>query len=729
MNKYYIIGLIFFIVLSFVLIAYKIWYRPSTGKSKPDDVNGGIGVNLGSWLNMETWMFDFPPFKPQSNDTGVSDFGNTVPNMTNYQRGELGTIREVNGDSGVFDENIPPSDRSDAPAGKIFMKNWWKTWLSSGDNQAIKNIQQSKNPVPDDMFSIFKNKILTNKMNFHRVPIGYWTFSDWNNVKERGFKESKNVNEVEPELWYNNEGFVVGGKKYLTQLLNFIKTDPELQKENIKFILDLHALPGVQTANSDFTGWNTGVQNSMPTPPNKLFSGGTWQTDQSQYPIQNDSKRNGINWVYPGPLPGSVDGITAFSGYTNWVEHSIEIIKRITNFVKDNNFEDLIYGIEAANEPASDNGRVVISWEGSSGTPIDNNYLNVIVNYLKSCYQYLNSTLPDQKFIISVISNSFYGNGEDVTNLINTVKNNTKSIDQSNIIIDTHRYLNWGFIPDFQTADAQTSINAITNGQNSYDVPNTLSYKASWKKYKTIQGEWSIAIDNNNKIPTESEAASLFGSQVRLIKSQPNLVAGCYWMLRAGYGLYYTDNLIQYKPGRAWNNSGDTPGDPWQHKDWIWSYANLMLKYPNLWSASLLGASVSPGSPVSRAVSPGSPVSRVVSPGSQVSRVSPIPVSGITTCYLNADSKGFEGADNTGTMVPNGNISLEACGNKCKEESSCTYYKSGPGQWCELYQGTKFASDSKWNSFVSQVNNGKFGKFNGGDGTKYYTGISPTRCT
>ena len=106
----------------------------------PNGTKNQIGINLGSWLVMESWMFDYPPFKPQANSSGKSDFGGKVPNKTNYQRGELGTIREVNGDSGVFNGNIPPTDRSDAPAGKQFMENWWKTWLSTGNNTQIKQI-------------------------------------------------------------------------------------------------------------------------------------------------------------------------------------------------------------------------------------------------------------------------------------------------------------------------------------------------------------------------------------------------------------------------------------------------------------------------------------------------------------------------------------------------------------------------------------------------------------
>ena len=549
--------------------------KPSTGTKNQ------IGINLGSWLTMETWMFDYPPFKPQANSSGKSDFGGKVPNKTNYQRGELGTIREVNGDSGVFNGNIPPTDRSDAPAGKQFMENWWKTWLSTGDNTQIKQIQESPSPTPQAMFSVFKDQVLSGKMDFHRIPIGYWVFSDWSNVNERGFKENRSPSAPEPQTWYNNEGFVVGGKKYLTTLFNFIKSDPELSTQGIQFVLDLHALPGVQTANSDFDGWNTGVQNSFPPPPSKLFSGGTWQTTPDQYPIQNDPKRNNINWVYPGPLPGT-SGVTAFSGFQNWVDHSVTIVSRICDWVTQNNFEDLVFGIEPANEPASDDGRVVVSWNGNSGKAIDNSYINIIKAYLKTCYGVVSNKLSGTNFIISVIANSFYGNGEPVSGLLSS----TSSGENNNtpIVIDTHRYLNWGFIPSFNAQGASASVDAILGGQDTYDVPNTLSYNAPWKTHKSIQGEWSIAINNNGTVPSPDEAAELFGYQVNLIRSQQNLVGGCYWMLRAGYGLIYTNNIIQYKPGLAWNNSGPNPGDPWQNKDWVWSYGNIMFKFPNLWS-------------------------------------------------------------------------------------------------------------------------------------------------
>ena len=79
--------------------------KPIVPKHQDKGTHNQIGVNLGSWLTMETWMFDFPPFKPQANSNGLSDFGGKVPNNTNYQRGELGTIREVNGDLGVFNGN------------------------------------------------------------------------------------------------------------------------------------------------------------------------------------------------------------------------------------------------------------------------------------------------------------------------------------------------------------------------------------------------------------------------------------------------------------------------------------------------------------------------------------------------------------------------------------------------------------------------------------------------
>lgn len=338
---------------------------------------------------------------------------------------------------------------------------------------------------------------------------------------------------------------------------------------------------------------------------------------------------------------------------------------------------------------------------------------------LTNCYNIINQKLPSTNFLISVIADSFYGNGESTKQLQETVSG---GINGPPIVIDTHRYLNWGFIPSFNAQNASNSLNAIKSGQNTYDVPNTLSYNAPWKNYKSIQGEWSIAINNNGDVPTADEAANLFGSQIDLIRSQSNLLGGCYWMLRAGYGLVYNNNLIQYKPNRAWNNSGEAPGDPWQNNDWVWSYANLMFKYPKLWSV-VTNSSTPPASSTPS-------VPSVSSVPSTPSTPQPVPssLSNLTACTVNADSKGYGGVDPTGKFVPNGNISLESCGNKCTEDSSCTYYKSGPGQWCELFYGNKFSTDAKWNDFVSQVDSGKFGKFQGGGGVKYYTGITPDRC-
>jgi len=296
---------------------------------------------------METWMFSNFPMKPQSGDSGspksVYGQGGNAP------RGELGAIRAVNGDDrdsthGVFDGNVPPTSRSDGPQAKDFMTRHWKSWLSQSHDISNKTVDGWEiGKTESSMFSIIDEHCTS--MNILRIPLGYWLFSDWKNPKERGILEKSDKSSNEPEVWYNNEGFVVGGKKYLEALLQYIKNSPKLK--HIRVILDLHALPGVHTACSDFAGWNTGAFSGNPQ-HGIFFAGGTWFTDFKSFPIQNDKQRaNGkVNWVYPGPLPGA-PGVTAYSGFDNWIEHSIQIFTRMCEFAEKHS--DVVYAVECVN--------------------------------------------------------------------------------------------------------------------------------------------------------------------------------------------------------------------------------------------------------------------------------------------------------------------------------------------------------------------------------------------
>ena len=135
-----------------------------------------IGINLGSWLCMETWIFDTPYFKPcygfNHDNTDRGTCAGKIPDGTteNYQRGELATIREINqvvasklsfplpdgidsfpsnpGEVNqtwtMFKDNIPPIGRiepdANAPTqynidGAInLMQMFWSTFLTKNDN-------------------------------------------------------------------------------------------------------------------------------------------------------------------------------------------------------------------------------------------------------------------------------------------------------------------------------------------------------------------------------------------------------------------------------------------------------------------------------------------------------------------------------------------------------------------------------------------------------------------
>ena len=111
-----------------------------------------IGINLGSWLCMETWIFDTPYFNPCFDGDGKGNAGNCAGKISdgtteNYQRGELATIREYNQVANgnhtpgqadqtwtMFTKNIPPIGRVEPDAldstadGAIkLMKMFWST--------------------------------------------------------------------------------------------------------------------------------------------------------------------------------------------------------------------------------------------------------------------------------------------------------------------------------------------------------------------------------------------------------------------------------------------------------------------------------------------------------------------------------------------------------------------------------------------------------------------------
>ena len=98
-------------------------------KDDPYGSNNMIGINVGSWLNLETWIFDSKFFMPCTSSDANGDV--TIWSATgNYQRGELGTVREINrvasssaaagsggNDWATFNGNIPPPNRVEPPQG------------------------------------------------------------------------------------------------------------------------------------------------------------------------------------------------------------------------------------------------------------------------------------------------------------------------------------------------------------------------------------------------------------------------------------------------------------------------------------------------------------------------------------------------------------------------------------------------------------------------------------
>ena len=305
-------------------------------KDSPYSDNNRIGINLGGWICIETWIHDTKYYMPQIINNNGPNFKNPVSNGNNYQRAELGTIREINNNTPIngkisntpgnpsedwssFNYNIPPTNRVEPISGgaKDFMSMHWATFLSTKINNTksvnINDLFDKDYNIkisPEEIFGILLKDDILKRFNLFRIPIGYWTFSKWISkdgesiYDERSPYESKDATN-EPPLWYNNEGFLTGPKgpkQYLKILLNLIKK----YSADSKVILDLHALAGVQAANSDFAGWNTGVVGGLPK--NNSYISGTWITtdNMSIVPINNDNyrKTNKINWVYPGPCPG-----------------------------------------------------------------------------------------------------------------------------------------------------------------------------------------------------------------------------------------------------------------------------------------------------------------------------------------------------------------------------------------------------------------------------------------
>lgn len=652
--------------------------------NKKEDVyseNNSIGINIGGWINMETWIHDTKFYMPQVKNNNPYQVNTSLPNGNNYQRAELATIREVNNqytnknntgnpnlEYSLFNDNIPPTNRIEPKEGgaKTFMSLHWATFLSDlvNDKQSTTfsdifddnyNLKKTK----EEIFGIILRDDILKRFNLFRIPIGYWAFSKWNSDSGNSNSERSpyEINsEKEPPLWYNNEGFLSGPNGSILYLKLFIELIKE-HSPNSKIILDLHALAGVQAANSDFAGWNTSVIGGIPS--NKSYIAGTWINNEiinstnGFIPINNDPNRknNKINWVYPGPLPGdnvtdtqTTKSVSAYSGFTDWIQYNEKIFERICQWIKDNNYEDMIYGITPANEPSQDSGKMTYSnkttdililpkTNGSkvNYSPEGKMYIDNIINYHIKCNEIINQYLPSKNLIVSLITDSFYGNGGNLNVLYDKLIENSNK----NIIFDCHRYSNWGFIPSFTPVNVNDSYKSITSNIEG-STENTLSTGGPWtnysytdgklvnnqkQPYKTIIGEWAPAVnnnylmqnmgtlndnicgyDNNQKCNQLSTVFKIFNSTLNLwIKnSSPCLIGSSFWMLRVGYGMdydilnekiSYINNFHGANKSYTWNYCGEIfdsdgnltnksvlPGGPelyWNNFNWIWSYVNL----------------------------------------------------------------------------------------------------------------------------------------------------------
>ena len=626
-----------------------------------------IGINLGSWLCMETWIFDTPYFKPcysfnqDQTDRGTCNDCNVKGVTQNYQRGELGTIREYNQvaskkhnpgqgtqEWSIFKYDIPPTNRvepdalnssndgADGADGAIkLMQMFWSTFLTTNNNNIqYKDIfgESPNGNVKEgyNLFSIIEDQEVIGRFNLFRIPIGYWAFSHWKKPNERSYVYNANPQTSEPDIWYNNEGFLSGekaSKYYLEKFMEYAK------KNNAKVLIDLHACAGVSSPDQDFAGWNTGAPDS--NPGKGAYTGGTFFPEGIKdgdgkfiLPINDDDYRHtdNVNWVYPGPLPKDTLSSTnpiKYSGYKNWMEYNQEIIGRICDWIKKKQYEDIVYGITCANEPSADAGNsgkqlyyapqkniYLPSTAHNPNSPLCNTnddisykigreYFNNIAKYHKNCYSIINTKLRDTniKFIVSLIANSWYGNGGNVQPLydyLNSVQNS-----KLEIIFDNHRYLNWGFIPDFNKDYIKDNVQSIYSGQQG-NVSNTLYTDGTWTKYnntgnhninnnndsgrpyKTIIGEWSIATVNNDENSANYEPLNEnYMKNIKYYKSYPKtsitetikmklsllylfqqqinswhntdsgynnecIIASCLWMLRTGYGLIYKNETISY---------------------------------------------------------------------------------------------------------------------------------------------------------------------------------------
>lgn len=103
--------------------------------------NNSVGINIGGWINMETWIHDTKYYMPQIQSNNPYQVNTSLPNGNNYQRAELATIREINNEYTNKNKSGNPTNRIEPNEGgaKTFMSLHWATFLSDlvNDKQAI----------------------------------------------------------------------------------------------------------------------------------------------------------------------------------------------------------------------------------------------------------------------------------------------------------------------------------------------------------------------------------------------------------------------------------------------------------------------------------------------------------------------------------------------------------------------------------------------------------------
>jgi hypothetical protein len=138
-------------------------------------------------------------------------------------------------------------------------------------------------------------------------------------------------------------------------------------------------------------------------------------------------------------------------------------------------------------------------------------FMRNLMKYHVDCYAIIGRKLQT-KCLLSCIADSFHGNGGDPSPLYDAQLTKRQTDSATNpIVLDLHRYADWGFIPSFNmNMNAPEAYSNIINGTEG-NTPNILSFAGRWTKYSSVAGaptpnpkqpftctvgEWSCAMHN-----------------------------------------------------------------------------------------------------------------------------------------------------------------------------------------------------------------------------------------